>query len=126
MKELGENPADFKRLRDSLWRAFEPCDAFEEMLVEDMVELRWRRRRLLRAEAGILASKKRKFEIDHEWYLASRGKGAKGALESVLVGDFGLSGLADSPSKYSQILVSLKGLRVLVQMEGFGGRAQNP
>lgn len=119
MKELGENPADFERLRDSLWRAFEPRDAFEEMLVEDMVELRWRRRRLLRAEAGILASKKRKFEIDHEWKLASRGKGAKAALERVLVGEFGLSGLADSPNKYLQILEALKDLRELVTSEGF-------
>ena len=119
MKELGENPADFEKLRDSLCRAFQPRDAFEEMLVEDMVELRWRRLRLLRAEAGIVASKKRKFEFDHEWNLASRGKGAKAALERVMVGEFGLSGLADSPNKYLQILESLKDLRELVQMAGF-------
>jgi hypothetical protein len=36
MKELGENPADFDKLRDSLGRAFAPRDGFEQMLVEDM------------------------------------------------------------------------------------------
>jgi hypothetical protein len=48
MKELGENPAEFNKLRKFLRRALAPRDEFEEMLVEDMAELRWRRRRLLR------------------------------------------------------------------------------
>jgi hypothetical protein len=61
MKELGENAADFDRLHDSLRKAFAPCDGFEQIWVEDMAELRWRRLRFLRAEAGVLAAKKRKF-----------------------------------------------------------------
>lgn len=56
MKELGEDPAEFERVRDSLWRAFEPQDDFEAMLVGDMTEYRWRRYRLLRAEAGNLVT----------------------------------------------------------------------
>jgi hypothetical protein len=63
MKELGEDPAAFEQLSESLRQAFGPQDGFEEMLVEDMAEIRWRRERLMRAEAGMLASKKRAFKI---------------------------------------------------------------
>lgn len=119
MKELGENPADFDELRNSLRRAFAPRDEFEQMLVEDMAELRWRRWRLLRAEAGIVASQKRMFELDHEWGLASRGKGNMASVEWALAKPGGLAGLGDSPEKYSLILKALKGVRYLVQTEGF-------
>lgn len=67
MKELGEDPAAFEQLHKSLHQALCPQDGFEEMLVEDMVEIRWRRQRLMRAEAGILASKQREFKIEREW-----------------------------------------------------------
>lgn len=119
MKELGENPADFYKLRDSLHRALAPRDGFEQMLVEDMAELRWRRRRLLRAEAGIAASKRRKFELDHKWGLASKGKEAGTGSEWEMVGQVGFSGLPDTPRKYSQILSSLKFLRERFQKVGF-------
>ena len=119
MKELGENPADFEELRNFLRRALAPRDEFEQMLVEDMAALRWRRQRLLRAEAGIVASQKRRFELDHEWGLASRGKGTWGALEWAMTKQVGYMGLGDSPEKYSLILDSLKHLRALVETEGF-------
>ena len=66
MKELGEDYAAFEELHESLCRAFDPWKGFEQMLVEDMAEIRWRRQRLMRAEAGILATQKRKFEIERE------------------------------------------------------------
>lgn len=53
MKELGENPADFARLRASLRQAFKPQDGFEEMLVEDMIATHWRLGRARRAEMVI-------------------------------------------------------------------------
>ena len=119
MKELGENPADFEELRNFLHRALAPRDEFEQMLVEDMAELRWRRWRLLRAEAGIVASQKRRFELDHEWRLASRGKGAGARLEDEATRKVGLIGQDDCPGKYYEILGELKTVRALVQREGF-------
>jgi len=119
MKELGENPADFDKLRSFLQGALAPRDEFEQMLVEDMAELRWRRGRLLRAEAGIVASQKRGFELDHEWNLASGGKGAGARLEDEMIGKVGLIGQDDCHLKYYEILGELKALRALVQREGF-------
>jgi len=81
MQELGEEAAAFEEVRESLLRTFRPADGFEQMLVEDMAEIRWRRQRLMRAEAGIVASQKRKFEIEREWKVANYGKGL-GALAS--------------------------------------------
>jgi len=45
--ELGEEPAAFEKLRESLRRPFGPRDGFEQRLVEDMAEIRWRRQRLM-------------------------------------------------------------------------------
>jgi hypothetical protein len=118
MKELGEDPAEFAELRESLRGVFAPCDEFEEMLVEDMAELRWRRRGLLRAEAGMIAWKKRKFELDHEWKLVIEKFGDR---ERVAFGSVphGLVALPETPSKYSEILGALKHLRELVKTKGF-------
>lgn len=119
MKELGEDPRDFDKLRESLRRTFRPQDGFEEMLINDMTEIRWRRQRLLRAESGIRASQKQQFEIDREWRVASRGKGVHAEAERVLIGRYGVSALADSPYKFLQILEILKVLRFSVEAEGF-------
>src|SRR5208282_3611372 len=51
MKALGEDPDAFLDLRQALHDAFSPEDGFEEMLVADMAEIRWRRQRLVRAES---------------------------------------------------------------------------
>ncbi len=53
LKALGEEPADFDRLHEFLWQTLDPRDGLEEMLVEDMAELRWRRGRLFGAESKI-------------------------------------------------------------------------
>jgi hypothetical protein len=119
LKELGENPADFYKLRDSLRTAIAPLDGFGEMLVANMAELRWRRMRLLRAEAGIMASKRRKFELQHEWEPASAGRGAGARFESETIDKVGGGQLAGWPRKYSEILEMLKLLRQLVQTRGF-------
>jgi hypothetical protein len=81
MKALGEDPAEFEELRNFLTGALVPRDDFEQMLVDDMAELRWRRGRLLRAEAGIIASQKREFELDHERSVAIRGTGQWSFIE---------------------------------------------
>ena len=63
MKELGEDPAEFEKLRESLRCTFQPQDGFEEMLVEDMIVTRWRLGRARRAEMGILAVQQ--FRLEH-------------------------------------------------------------
>jgi hypothetical protein len=99
MKELGENPAEFYGLRESLQRAFNPQDEFEQMLVDDMAEIRWRRRRLMRAEAGMAASQKREFEIERQWKIADYGKGLDAVANDMLVADMGLAALLRIPGQ---------------------------
>ena len=115
MKELGENPADFARLRDSLRQAFKPQDGFEEMLVEDMLVTRWRLGRARRAEMGILAVQQ--FRLEHRLRAAPANRQA--SYDNIMVQSFGLAGVSDSPEKYLQILELLQSLRVGVEREGF-------
>ncbi len=65
-RQLGEDPADFQALVDSLRGTFRPEDGFEEMLVEDMAVCRWRLNRLLRAESAIQVWDKHRFEFDRK------------------------------------------------------------
>jgi hypothetical protein len=119
MKELGEDPAAFEQLGESLRQALCPQDGFEQMLVEDMAEIRWRRQRLMRAEAGILASKRREFEIEREWKVANYGKGLAGVGKDMLSHDWGLAALPPSDENLNQITECLEVLEHLIETEGF-------
>jgi hypothetical protein len=119
MKELGEDPAAFEQLSESLRQALCPRDGFEQMLVEDMAEIRWSRQRLIRAEAGILASQRRGFEIEREWKVADYGKGLAGVSNDLLFHDMGLAALGPSGENFAQIIEFLEVLKHLVETEGF-------
>ncbi|MHB8654751.1 MAG: hypothetical protein ACYDA9_12825 [Terriglobia bacterium] len=119
MKELDEDPAAFEQLRESLCRAFDPRDGLEQMLVQDMAEIRWRRQRLMRAEAGILATQKRKFEIEREWKVANYGKGLGGLANDMLSADMGLAGLSLSSENFAHIRETLQALKYSVETWGF-------
>jgi hypothetical protein len=119
MKELGEEPAAFEQLSESLHQALCPQDGFEQMLVEDMAEIRWRRQRLMRAEAGMLATKRRGFEIEREWKVANYGKGLAGVGNDMLSKDMGLAALRPSDENLNQITECLEVLEHLVETEGF-------
>jgi hypothetical protein len=119
MKELGEDPAAFEQLSESLRKALCPQDGFEQMLVEDMAEIRWRRQRLMRAEAGILASQRREFEIERDWKVANYGRGLAGVANDVLYANMGLSALRPSDENLNQITECLEVLEHLVETEGF-------
>jgi len=64
LKELGEDPAEFERLRESLHSSLRPEDDFEALLVDDMAELRWRLMRLGRAQAAHLAQRRWKYDLE--------------------------------------------------------------
>lgn len=119
MKELGEDPQEFEKVRQALWEAFGPQDSFEEMLVNDLAELRWRRQRLLRAESARLASRKRGFEITHQIQAKEPLGGGRAVTELHLIKDFGYAGLAPSEERCSHLLEVLSGLRMMVECEGF-------
>jgi len=126
MKELGEDPADFEQVRESLCEAFGPQDGFEQMLIEDMAEIRWRRQRLLRAETGILASQKREFKIEREWKEANSGKSFKGARNDIVSPSVGLAALPPSADNFAEIIDLLELLKHSVETDGFVEQASWP
>jgi len=115
MRELGEDPAEFEKLRQSLRAALGARDGFEEMLVEEMAVNRWRLGRLRRAETGILAVQQ--YGLVYQQRAMPAGTGA--SLDNIMIGYFGLTGVSDSPEKYHQILELLQALRAKVEKEGF-------
>lgn len=114
MRELGEDPAEFEKLRQSLRAALGPRDGFEEMLVEEMAVNRWRLGRLRRAETGILAVQQMKLE--HSLRPGPVNRGA--SYDSLMIHYCGLSGVSESGEKYLQILRVLFSLVEKVQKEG--------
>lgn len=73
----------------------------------------------MRAEVGILASQKRKFEIEREWKVANYGKGLGGLANDMLSADMGLAGLNPSSANFAQITSSLQSIKYSVQTWGF-------
>jgi len=118
MKEMGESPQEYERQREALYAAFAPEDGFEEMLVNDMAHLRWRWQRLMCAESGLIASRKRQYEIEREIKVCSRG-GPHGLMVTVGIGQFGVAGLPDSVEKCQEMVKVLDCLRESVLLEGF-------
>ncbi len=119
MKELGEDPAEFESFRESIFQAFAPADAFETMLVQDMVQIRWRLQRLQRAECAILALQKRKFETEREVKETTEAKGIHTPVEGALISVVGLVGMENSRFKYAEVLDKLRALSFGVQTSGF-------
>ncbi len=119
MKELGEDPDAFEQLSESLRQAFCPQDGFEQILVEDMAEIRWRRQRLVRAEAGILASQKREFIIQRKWEEAIYGKVSNGVAADLPSPNMGLLSFGPSAENIADIIDLLEGLKRSVEDEGF-------
>ncbi len=118
MKELGEDPEEFRKLRKSLWESFCPQDGLEATLVDGMAHLQWRLLRARRAEAGILARQKRELEIQRE--LGARPRtGIEVAAGGPLVERFGLSSVVASYRRASEVLEALIALRDTIEFDGF-------
>jgi hypothetical protein len=115
MKELGEDPEELEKLRQTLWGALCPQDAFEEMLVGEMAVNRFRLGRLQRAEAGILALQKMRVEHKIRHTLPQSQPG----YDNLSITTSGLASVSDSPEKYLQILDLLHSVHAKVEKEGF-------
>lgn len=115
MRELGEDPAEFEKLRQSLRAALGPQDNFEEILAEEMAVNRWRLGRVRRAEMGILAVQQMRLEKRLGRAPANRGL----SYDNLVVDYFGLSGVSETAEKYLQIVQVLTSLVEKVEHEGF-------
>ena len=121
MSALGEDPAEFERLREDLYRALAPREDFEMLLVDDMADIHWRLRRMIRAEAAAQATHRREQQALREAEDANREAGRLNELEPYIISTLGLAGLQDSPPKFARILQILRALELFIQGEGFAG-----
>lgn len=123
LEQIGEVREGFKRLRQGLLEAFQPSDAFERGLVEEMAELRWRRQRLVRAQQGLMVERQRSMESDRERRRNLEGKGAAGGAEKLLMATEGVASLPDSTYKFGLLLGFLRDVRARVELNGFDEEA---
>ncbi len=114
MEALGENRTDFEQMHEALVEAMEPRDGWEAAWVQDIAILRWRLERLQRAEAAVLAVRKRKLagERKRESMPAS-GLADLGQRAQIAV--VGFTGLPESPWKFQQVIQFLHHLRDLLR-----------
>ena len=119
MPALGESPAEFDEVRDGLYQALRPSDAFEEMLVDAMVDIHWRLARMIRGEAGAQGKRRRERKMKEEEIDATFQAGKFHDLVPSIVPKLGFVGLTDSPVKFRRILECLMVLSDLVRYGGF-------
>ena len=120
MAALGETPQDFDATRQALAEAMAPRDAWETAWVQDMAILRWRLQHLQRAEAGAVAVRRRRWEVQRR-RAAFPPTGTDSLAAKSLVGMVGFTGIPDSAIKFRQVIVYLKQLCDVVRAEMFEG-----
>ena len=121
MPALGEHPAEFERLRHQLYRSLRPVDGFETLLVDDLADIQWRSRRMVKAEAANQGMERRKRLAEWEAKAAADEAGKLHDLEKYLCSKIGFAGLRDSLAKFDAVLEILKNLAQIVELEGFQG-----
>jgi len=119
---LGERAEELDAVRDGLYRALQPRDEFEALLVDDMVEIHWRLRRQIRAEASYVAAHRRERMAEADELAAKMDAGRLHELEPYVASALGLAGLKDSPPKFFRILELLTVMREVVREQGFAGQ----
>ena len=118
MRLLGEDPQEFHDFRDSLIASRQPADAIEQMLLEDIAMLAWKKRRLNRAQQGLQLRNLELLELDrHRQALEVGRESADVSQEEVLKS--GLRRLPKSPAKFGEILSYLDTLAALVAGQNF-------
>ncbi|HTV53358.1 MAG TPA: hypothetical protein VMI06_00410 [Terriglobia bacterium] len=120
ISELRERDEDLKDLQFQLWSKFEPRGAYEAGLLEEIVQNRWRHRRVVHAESCLLIARQLQFDLDHERQLAGENRSASSAGEARQAKEVGLACVPDSAAKFSFILQCLRAARRSVEAEGFG------
>jgi hypothetical protein len=114
MQGLGEDPAEFERLRRDFIVSFQPATPFEAALVDDLASLWWRNARAERAEAGLQVKDAERGHIERGRELSDLNRldvpASKEEIHKV-----GLMRLPDSQSKFEEAGRFLKMLLARVE-----------
>ena len=118
MVQLGEDPREFHAFRLQLIASRQPADAVERMLVEDIVMLAWKKRRINRAQQGLQLRNLEMLELArHRQALEVGRETADISQDEVLKS--GLRRAARSPARFGETLSHLEFLKALVARGDF-------
>jgi hypothetical protein len=114
MQGLGEDPAEFERLKRDFIVSFQPATPFEAALVDDLASLWWRKARAQRAEAGMQVAGAEQQRRKRREGLVELNRTELDIPPALLPG-FGLMRLPDSRGKFLRAGQLLETLRILVE-----------
>jgi len=116
--ELGEDPRDFRRLFAGLLEARRPADTLEQVLVEDIAVLIWKKARLERSESAVQVCNVRKHDLERRKQYIQVGKDVTTVSQAEAF-EKGLRGMLDAPGKFEKVLSMLGMLEDLTARNEF-------
>jgi len=118
--ELGEDPREFQRLFAGLLEARRPADTLEQVLVEDIAVLVWKKARLERAESAVQVCNVRKHDLERRRQYIQVGRDVTTVSQSEVL-EKGLRVTLDAPGKFEKVLSMLGMLEDLTARNEFSG-----
>ena len=116
--ELGEDPREFQRLFAGLLEARRPADTLEQVLVEDIAVLVWKKARLERAESAVQVCNVRKHDLERRKQYIQVGRDVTTMSQSEVL-EKGLRVTLDAPGKFEKVLSMLGMLEDLTARNEF-------
>jgi hypothetical protein len=116
--ELGEDPGQFRRLYLGLLEARRPADALEQVLVEDITVLIWKKARLERSEAAVQVCNVRKHDLERRKQFMQVGHDGTTMSQAEML-EKGLRVTLDAPGKFEKVLEMLGMLEDLTERNEF-------
>jgi len=124
VRELGEDPADFQRLRKDLTSATEPEDLVESLLVDDLAALWWKKARAERAQAAVHWREIENLERDRLRRILDANREAFVESREDLL-ESGLRGSKVRPGVIEDIFTALNALLTMVECREWSEDAEN-
>ena len=116
--ELGEDPGQFRRLYLGLLEARRPADALEQVLVEDIAVLIYKKSRLERSEAAVQVCNVRKHDLERRKQYMQVGRDGTTMTQAEML-EKGLRVTLDAPGKFEKVLEMLGMLEDLMERDEF-------
>jgi len=116
--ELGEDPGQFRRLYLGLLEARRPADALEQVLVEDIAVLIYKKSRLERSEAAVQVCNVRKHDLERRKQFMQVGHDGTTMSQAEML-EKGLRVTLDAPGKFEKVLEMLGMLEDMTERNEF-------
>ena len=116
--ELGEDPNDFTRLYRALVEARPPANALEQVLIEDITVLIWKKARLERSESAVQVCNVRKHDLERLRQSIQVDRDVT-SVSQAEVFEKGLRVMLDAPGKFEKVISMMAMLEDLTERHEF-------